>query len=292
MQLETTTSTPILPPAEVDQGFSALLLGDAGSGKTDSLATLAECGLEVFIIFTEPGAWGVLKDSVRRRKLDINRFHYHYVSPAAADWKALIQVAKDVNALTQSQQQKLDGSRMQYRQWISFLESFANFIDDKTKAAFGDASDWGDDRVLCIDSLSGMNIMAMDLVVGNKPILQPADWQTTQKMITGLLNKILSDRFCHFVTTGHLVREKNELSGMVEKQVSAPGKAITPAIPRFFDNVILASQTSGNFKWSTSELDIQLKGRHLGINKSLPPSFVPLYNKWKEIKESETNPTT
>lgn len=284
MHLTAEVSTPIEVPKEQTQGFSALLLGDSGCGKTDSIATLAECGLEVFTIFTEPGAWGVLKDSIRRRNLDINKFHYNYVSPAAPEWKALITVAKNVNQLEQSQQQKLSGDRHQYTQWVEFLQTFQNFFDERTKQAFGDVTDWGDDRVLVWDSLSGSNIMAMDLVVGSKPILQPADWQTTQKMISGLLNKLLSDRFCHLVVTGHVIRDKNEENGRIEKLVSAPGKALTPTIPRFFDNVILASQTNAKFKWSTSEVDIQLKGRHAGISNNLPASFVPLYNKWKEIK--------
>jgi predicted ATPase len=49
-----------------------MLLGASGSGKTYSIRTLLDAGLEVFVLFTEPGM-EVLADCPRLRRDDRQR---------------------------------------------------------------------------------------------------------------------------------------------------------------------------------------------------------------------------
>ena len=53
---------------ERPRGFKVLLLGETGSGKTYSLRTLLDAGLEVFVIATEPGLLEVLGDLKKNPK--------------------------------------------------------------------------------------------------------------------------------------------------------------------------------------------------------------------------------
>jgi len=68
--------------------------GDAGAGKTWSLATLIEAGLEVFVLTTEPNGMDSLLDAVATKKLPLSKLHWHAVSPASPGWDGLIEVAK------------------------------------------------------------------------------------------------------------------------------------------------------------------------------------------------------
>jgi len=256
-------------------GLNTLLLGESGSGKTHSLRTLIDAGLELFVIQLEPGGT-VLAD------LPEGKYHYHYISPATASWESMADSANKINTLSMKGLANLEGiNKRDYNQFAQVITTLGNFTCDRCGTSFGDVSSWDSDRVLVIDSLSGLNIMAMDLVVGSKPVKSMADWGIAMDNLGRLINKIVTDTTCHFVLTAHLEPERDEVTGRVVNMPSTLGRKLAPQLPRFFDNCINTVREGTLFKWSTATANTALKARDLPIDDNLPPSFVPLIENWR-----------
>ena len=257
-------------------GLNILLLGESGSGKTYSLRTLIDAGLQLFVVQTEPGGT-VLED------LPEDKYHRHYIAPATASWDAMADSAKKINTLSMKALAQMDGiNKREYSQWIEVITTLGNFKCDRCGTEFGDVSTWDSDRVLVIDSLSGLNIMAMDLVVGSKPTKSMADWGIAMDNLGRLINKLVTDTRCHLVLTAHLEPERDEVTGRVVNMPSTLGKKLAPQLPRFFDNCINTIREGSSFKWSTATANTALKARDLPIDDNLAPSFERIITNWRE----------
>lgn len=257
-------------------GFNMLLAGGTGSGKTHSIRTLLEAGLEVFVLFTEPGQ-EVLGDLGCEDKL-----HWHYIPPANVDFTAMIDSAKKINTLNFDALAKLPAiNKQKYSQFIQVLESLHDFPCDRCGSKFGDVTTWGTNRVLVIDSLSGLNIMAMDLVVGSKPTKSMSDWGVAMDNLERLIQKLCTDTACHFVLTAHVEPEKDEETGRTSLMVSTLGRKLAPRMPRFFSDVVHAQRAGDKFSWSTATVNADLKARNLPIATGLKPDFHQIVAEWK-----------
>lgn len=272
-------------------GFNVLLAGATGSGKTHSIRTLLDLGLEVFVVFSEPGQ-EVLGDIPPERGL-----HWHYIAPAKASFADLIDSAKKINTLNYDALAKLPAiNKQKYNQFIELLSTLNNFKCDRTGEAFGDVSTWGPERVLVIDSLSGLNIMAMDLVVGSKPTKSMSDWGVAQDNLERLVQKLCVDTQCHFIMTAHLEKEHDEVTGRTTLMVSTLGRKLAPRMPRFFSDVVMAKREGDKFSWSTAEMNADLKARNLPIATNLEPGFEQILRVWEsrggQIKTAEPTAKT
>lgn len=265
-------------PATTKQlpGPKILLVGSTGSGKTHSVRTLLDAGLEVFCVFTEPGM-EVLSDT------DPERLHWHYISPAAPSWDAMLDSATKINTMTfESLTKQADINKRQYTEFLDLIRCLANFTDDRTGKSFGPVDSFGTDRALVIDSLSGLNIMAMNLVAGSKPVKSMADWGVAMDNLERLITKLTVDVPCTVVMTAHLEREQDEVTGGVQLMASTLGKKLAPRLPRFFSDVIHCRRDGANFTWSTATNNVDLKARNVAISDKLPASFVPLLDSWRK----------
>lgn len=259
-------------------GTNTLIIGPTGTGKTYCLRTAVEAGLEVFVISTEPGIASTLGDT------DPSRLHWHYIPPANVGWDDLLDSAKKINQLTFEALAGIKSgiNKGKYHQWMDVLICCSNFIDDRTGIAYGDVSEWGSDRMLVIDSLSGLNIMAMNLVVGSKPMKAVGDWGVAMDNLERMLFKLVTDTQCFFTLIGHIEREKDEISGAVKLMVSTLGRKLAPKIPWFFDEVLLTKREVKTFTWDTACSNVDLKARNLPISDKLPPSFKLIVAEWKK----------
>lgn len=272
---------------------AVLVIGESGSGKTDSLATYLEAGIETFVLITEPGGVESLLDSVRRRNLDINKLHWTTKLPARAKWTALEQMAnvigtQDYEAISKI---KTGIAKEETRPvTMEFLNAIKNFHCERTGQDFGDVTLWDDTRAFCIDSLSGWNLIAWNATVGFKPTAHQGEWNIAMNFILALLHKVLSDRSCHFALTAHVEKEISELTGVNQVMVSTLGRKIAPQIPRFFSDMVYAKRAlnpqnnSASFTWATIDLQAALKNRNLTIGTALPPSFVPVVEAYRKRK--------
>ncbi len=255
-------------------GPKVILMGDSGTGKTHSIRTLLDSGITPFIIFTEPGM-ETLGDV-------LDKCHYRYIPPAQMGWEGLAKIGKMVNDLTYDGIAKMtDANKRKYTEMLQVIEQCNNFVCDRTGESYGDVMEWGTDRALVIDSLSGLNDMASQLTVGGKPVKGMQDWQVAQNMLKFFLDKLTTGCRCMFVLMTHLSREKDEISGGTTLMVNTLGQKLAPEIPKYFSDAIQAVRSGDKFTWSTAGTSIAVKARNVKIANGLPPSFQPLIQSWK-----------
>lgn len=266
-----------------------LLQGASGSGKTHSIKTLLEAGLEVFCIITEPGGIESLLEACQKTNVPIDKLHWMQCLPATDGFEALTTMTKDIGeksfqALSQSSGIGKDKTRIPAYSLVKALQSF---IDDKTGNDYGSFVDWDDDRVLVMDSLSGVSIMAWYLTVGYKPTGAPGEWNVAMNWIETLLMKINSDRRCFFVLTAHVEKEMDEISGVNRIMTSTLGRKLAPKLSRFFSEVIYAKRVkeAPMFRWSNVDDQADLKNRSLPIGDKLSPDFRPIVESYRARKK-------
>lgn len=258
-------------------GSKTLLMGDVGTGKTFSIRSLIECGITPFVLVTEPGINATLGD------LPTDKIHWRYVKPAAVGWSDMIDSAQRINRSTMKQLAGLDGiNKQKYNQFIQVLSTLANFVDDRTGQSFGSVDDWGTDRCLVIDSISGLSVMALDLVVGSKPVKAVGDWGIAMDNLSKLIDRLCCAVDCHLVMTCHPERERDEITGAMKLMPSTLGQKLSPKIPRFFDNVVESYFDGKGWGWRTASSQASLKARHLPIAEKLEPSFHGIVENWKK----------
>lgn len=268
-------------------GPKVMLVGGTGSGKTHSIRTLVEAGLEVFVLFTEPGM-EVLTD------IPADKLHWHYLPPASPDWADMIDSAKKINTMSLKLLSGLeDINKRKYAGFLDMLSCLANFHDDRTGKDFGPVDNFGAGQCLVIDSLSGVNILAMNLVTGSKPVKAMADWGMAMDNLERFITKLTTDIPCPVVVIAHQERETDEVTGGTVIMVSTLGKKLAPKIPRFFSDVVQVKREGEKFSWSTMTLNMDLKSRNLPLADNIKPSFVPIIDGWrKKLSEAEAYKTS
>jgi hypothetical protein len=270
---------------------NVLLLGQIGTGKTVTIGTAIANYTpgedswkrkedsyikELFHIFTEPSMETLSEIPCEKG------YHYAYIPPANPSWDEMERSATDLNRLSLkalASREKMNAE--EYGQFICFLQALHNFKCDRCGEEFGDVSSWDNTRALAVDSLSGISIMAMDLVVGSKPIKSISDWGLAQDRITRIINKLCADTRCWFILTAHVEMERDEVTGRMTGMPSTLGRKLAPILPRYFSEVIECVKDGNRFHWSTETGNTATKTRNLKIASNLPPNFDQLVANWK-----------
>lgn len=269
------SAVPQPSPQSSLPGTNTLLLGGSGSGKTFSLKTLVAQGIPVFGIFTEPG-FEVVGD------IPCPKLHWKYIQPAATDWASMIDSARKINTLSFESLTKLsDINKTKHNQYIQVLETLSAFRCDRCGQSFGAVDSWGTGRALWLDSLSGLNVMAMSLQVGSKPVKSMADWGVAMDNLEWLIRNLCVVTRCHFTLVAHAERETNEVAGGSQIMASTLGRKLAPKLPIYFSDVVLAQRQGDRFTWSTAAVGADLKARNLRIADGLAPDFGQILETWK-----------
>lgn len=257
-------------------GFRVLLLGPTGTGKTHSIRTLVEAGLVPYVISTEPGISSVLGD------IPSEKLHWKYIPPAVAGWDVMLSNAKKIHTLSFKALSGLEQiDRQNYGQFLEVVTTCANFVCDRDGISYGSVDSWGTDRVLVVDSLTGLSKMAMNLVVGAKPTKNQGEWGVAMDNLERLMDRWTCGIPCHFIMTGHLEREKDEVTGAIKNFPSTLGTKLPPKVPLLYDDVIMTKRQGTDFYWTIEDPNTDLKTRHLGMTGKFPPSFGPVFEAWK-----------
>jgi hypothetical protein len=255
---------------------NTMLMGGSGTGKTHSIRTLHAAGIKCFCLFTEPGM-EILGDISCE-----DGMHWRYIPPTRVDWDTMLKNADLINTRSMKELASYeDLNKTQYKQFLRLLQSFKNFTCDRCQQDFGDVSTWNTDRALILDSLSGLNVMAMDSVAGGKPLKSMANWGIAMDGIERLFNKLTTDTTCWFITIAHTEREVDEVTGGQYITASTLGRKLAPKLPRFFSDVIQTVRTEKEFTWSTATVGVDTKARNLPWDRGMPPDFRVLINAWK-----------
>lgn len=275
-QLPTGDEPSLLP------GVNILLEGPTGTGKTHILGTIADAGVELFCLFTESGRETLLGYWTDRGLPVPANVHWHDLPRGEEGFSLLAESANKVNTYAMEALFKMqDPERHKSNQFVTLLRALADFPDDRTGQKFGSVDKWGPNRCLAIDSLTGINPIALSLVVGTKPLKDQRDWGVAQDQIEKLLRKCCDGTKCHFVLTSHVERETDQVFGGVKITVATLGRALAPKIPPMFSDVILTVREGTKFSWSTANAMADLKARNLSIADGIVPGFDQIFKKWQ-----------
>lgn len=273
---------PGLPP-------SIFLYGNVGTGKTFCLSTLAASGLKIAYLYTEPRGLDSLVDGLKAKGA-LGALHARYVAPTAPPWSSLIKSAEVIARASYEDLTKMKHGieKAAYGTMVDLLKVLADFRTDGGQS-IGPVDELDSGWAFVLDSLSGLNIIAMDLVVGSKPVRHQGEWGVAMELEERLINTLCSKLKCFFVLTAHPDREVDEISGGTTILPGALGRKLSPRLPRFFSDVIWTYVEGGGFFWSTSSASIVTKGRSLPISTKLQPTFVQIVDTWR--KRYDIKPT-
>lgn len=200
-----------------------LYIGHSGSGKTGSLAALAKAGYKLRILDFDNG----LSPLVQYTPADVRKNIEYETFTDTIEFRAgSPRLPKGADAFRRAME-KLDD-------W-----------DD-----YGAVTEWQDDVVLVIDSLTFMSRSALRQVqhiaanFGKNPT-QP-NWGDAQRMVDNCLSLLYSDQIkCSVVVTAHLKFFGSEEDGSLMGLPESLGKSLSPTIPRFFD-IMVQAKTVGS----------------------------------------------
>lgn len=280
---QASTAPASLPSTNYNPGPAVLLEGGPGSGKSYSLATIIAQGLDLFVVGTEPRFHESIVDAVVSKGLPRSKLHTKYIPPSKVNLATFTKNAQLANQLSFEALTQMKGSfeKPEYQQYHQLLKTLSDFVDDETQQSWGSVDTWGADRALCIDSLSGLNIMVRDYCTGAKPVLSPGEWQIMMEQEERLINMLTSNCKCMFILTAHVEREMNEVTGGTINTAGALGKKLAPKLPRFFSEVIHTHRVGTQFYWSTITEMYDLKKRSLPLSDKIPPDFGPIIAAWR-----------
>jgi len=273
-------SVDLKPPFTLP-GLNVLLMGPSGTGKTHSIGTLVDTGVEVFYLALEAGMESLLGYWKDAGKEIPSNLHWHKVQAPVASFTEMMQNAKNINTLNLDSLAKMsDPNKSKHNQFISLLEALNNFPDDRTGEKFGAVNTWDQTRVLVVDGATGIAQCAMSLVVGGKAVKNQSDWGIAQDQVIKLVQMLCDHCACHFVLLAHVEREVDAVLGGVKLMVSTLGKAIAPKFPAMFSDVILTARSGTKWTWDTASTMADVKTRSLPIQSDIPPTFATILTKW------------
>lgn len=265
---------------------SVLVFGEPGSGKTTSVVTLLQNGLEVFVIITEPNGLDSLLDACSRADVSLDKLHWCFIGPTSVSIAILKEQAEKINRFSFEDLTKMKGdpSKRTMEQWMKVLNTLENFKDDRTGRSYGNVGEWKTDRALVIDSLSGLNLMARDWTVGIKPMMAQGEYGVAMHMIHRLVN-VGTALDCYFILMAHVSRSVDPVKGGTHLSLLTLGEKYTPPIPAPFSEVIYAYKDGNQFYWSTMTANIATKNRALPLSDKLVPNFKPIIEIGKKRAE-------
>jgi len=280
--METSAISPLNSQASLLPGVNVLLEGPTGTGKTHSIGTLVDSGIETFYLALESGLESLLGYWTDRGKPIPANLHWHHISQADSNFDVMLKAAQNINASTNEALAKMqDMDKAKYNSFVKILQCLNNFDDQRTSTKFGSPQTWGPDKCLVVDALTGLNGAAMSLVAGGKPIKSLVDWGIAMDQIEKLIRMLTEGCRCHFVLIAHIEREIDQVLGGQKITVGTLGQKLAGKIPPLFSDVILAERRGTDFLWSTANPNADLKTRNLPISEKIQPDFKQIITKWQ-----------
>ena len=280
-------------PAQFDlqsgglSGTKTLLCGAPGSGKTTALITAIKAGLKLAVVVTDPGGEESLLAAVKMYDVDPDNLYYRYVAPAAASWAVLKDMATRINMMGYKDltELKMGIAKHGHTQFLDLIDTCADFKCQRTGRTIGPIDSLGPDWMVSVDSASGLNIMAMELMIGGKPAAHQGEWGVAMNAEEKLVMKWCADLRCFFTLTAHIEREMDETIGRPMLGPGFLGRKLAPKLPRFFSDYVKSYREGDQFFWSTVDSQMDLKARTLPLRDKLQPSFEQIVATWRQRAE-------
>jgi hypothetical protein len=203
-----------------------LYLGDSGSGKTGSLASLACAGYRLVVLDYDSGIQTLAKMIQHDCKSALARVHYA--------------------TLTDKFKSNPQGKVIPAGTPKAFAKGMGLLTEWKPKdgEALGSPTEWGQDTILIIDSMTMLanaalrHVLAANGRSGAHPQIQ--DWGEAMRMIEEMLGLLYGESVgCHVIITSHLTFMESETGG-VRGYPNALGSKLPPKVGRYFNTILLA----------------------------------------------------
>lgn len=286
------SSVPGQPPLQRvwARGPKILLQGLEGTGKTDSVRTLLDAGLKVFVVFLEPGM-EVLGDSRRGRRVYTCKdgLHWKYIPVATPSFADLATAADMLNKFDYKTLSNMAPSNTnKFRAMYELIATMGNLVCDRCGGKFGPAdhlpySEWA----IVNDSLTSISKAALFGHIGTKPGVSQGEYGICMRQIETYVDKFTNDIPCMGIMLGHIDKEPNEVVGGFENMVATLGQKLAPKIPRPFSDSVLARRDGDKFRWSTTAPGFKLKTRNFAFADDIVPSFKPVVEAWHKQIQAE-----
>lgn len=215
-----------------------LLLGESGSGKTGSLASLAKAGYNLYIIDFDNGL-DILANLLKDSPEALARVHYETLT----------------DKMRQSPVGPVPVSPTSFTKAQTLLTNWPGK---------GPLEKWTDQDILVIDSLSIMGDRALQMAqfmegkLDKRPELQ--HWGAAQNAVEGILELLYSTSTnCNVIVCTHINYIEGEEGAVKKGLPMAIGKAISPKVGRYF-NSTLQVRTRGFGKSATRNILTRTEG--------------------------------
>lgn len=259
-----------------------ILMGPTGTGKTHAVGTLVDSGVEVFYLAIESGLESLIGYWSDRKLAVPANLHWHKIEPPKVSFLDLNEGLKKIQTLALDTLAKsVDQSRHRHNLMNHLLEAMSDFKDDRTGQSFGPVDEWGTERAIVIDGLTGLSRGAMSAVIGVKPVRSQSDYQLAMNQVENFLRLVCDHCPCWFILIAHDERETDEVLGGVKRMVATIGRKLPPLIPPMFSDVILTVREGTKWTWDTTSNQADTKARNLPWASGLPPSFGQIVETWK-----------
>lgn len=208
---------PSLEGSNIAPVTKLLLIGDSGTGKTGSLASLVEAGYRIRILdMDNKVANGILPQILRQKNPELLK---------QVDFEPLRDKYKS-SALGYI----IDGMPQAFTKALGLLDKWS----DGTVPA-----QWGPQTILVIDSLTFFADAAFNWAKGMNPSAKdPRQWYgSAQNAVESTLAVLTASSFATNVIVISHVSWQNRPDGSMKGYPSSVGQALGPTIPAYFDNM-------------------------------------------------------
>lgn len=202
-----------------------ILLGDSGTGKTGSLASLVKAGYKLRIIDMDNKIeGGILPLAVKRLCPEL---------ASTVEYESLRDKMKSTAAGP-----LLDGPPMAFTEALGFMQKWS---DGTSPAA------WGPSFVFVLDSLTFFSDAAFNWVKALNPgAKDPRQWfYSAQQAVEDTMAVLTSSSFSTNVVVISHVSWQNRPDGTMKGYPASVGSALGPTIPAYFENMAMCQTLGG-----------------------------------------------
>lgn len=235
--------------------YKGLHVGDSGTAKTGSVASLLDAGYKIRVIDFEDGLAPLAGYAKKKEKLANVSYH----------------TLKDQFALA--------GSYIRIKKAPSFQRAMGLFnnwtVGDPGEWKEGDPTlgpiqSWGDDTILMIDTLGSCSRAAFNMVLAANGVIAPSGqrggpeqshYGTAQDSIERMLEWLTTPELvpCHVIVNAHWAWQENA-QGVERPYPATIGKALNPKVGQKFNNMLgFTTKTEGKFINTQQDGTIPLK---------------------------------
>lgn len=221
---------PSLSTHQSSQTTKLLLIGDSGSGKTGSLASLASDGYNVRFADLDNGL-DVLKNLLLDPK-----------SPYTKDSASRVAYQTLTDPMRNANGRLVPKGATVWRRLVQLLENWKT--EEET---LGPVTSWTPQDVLVIDSLTLASNSALNFICGMNNRLgqhpHQSDWYAAQQLIEGMLQMLFDEGVkCNVIVNSHITYIGDD-NGPQHGYPASLGKALSPRIGRYFNSVLMTRTT-------------------------------------------------